>query len=112
SHGWNDPDSDVPRMHRLFDWTGTHDPSAWLSVPAALDTMANSHPDGWDGVRSANHTLVLEGRRILVDALGLEPGAGEEWIGSMAALVIPGEPEPGVLVDELTVRLQIGRAHV
>jgi hypothetical protein len=29
-------------FHRLFDWTGTFDPSAWLSVPAALALMANS----------------------------------------------------------------------
>lgn len=97
-------------MPALFDWTGTRDPSACLSVPAALDTMANAHPDGWDGVRSANHTLVLEGRRIVMDALGLDPGPGEDWVGSMATLVLPGEPEPDVMVDELTSRLRHNHA--
>ncbi len=106
SHGWNTQGPDQTRMHALFDWTGTFDPSARLAVPAAIDTMGTAHPDGWEGVRSANHTLAVEGRRIVVDALGLDPGPGEEWLGSMAALVIPGEPEEGVIVDELTSRLR------
>ena len=110
SHGWNSRLPDEPVMPALFDWTGTRDPSACLSVPAALDTMANAHPDGWDGVRSANHTLVLEGRRIVMDALGLDPGPGEDWVGSMATLVLPGEPEPDVMVDELTSRLRHNHA--
>lgn len=110
SHGWNTRSPGEPVLHALFDWTGTDDPSARLSVAAAIDTMANAHPDGWDGVRSANHTLVMEGRRIVVDALGLDPGPGEDWIGSMAALELPGEPEPDVIVDELTSRLRHNHA--
>lgn len=106
SHGWNLRAPGQSRLHALFDWTGTFDPSAWLSVPVAIDTMGASHPDGWDGVRSSNRTLAIQGRRILVDALGLEPGPGEEWLGSMAALTIPGEPEEGVPSDELTSRLR------
>jgi isopenicillin-N epimerase len=100
----------APRLHALFDWAGTDDPSARLAVPAALDTMSNAHPDGWEGVRSANHTLVMEGRRIVTEALGLDPGAGEEWIGSMATVVLPGEPEEGSMMDELTVRLRHNHA--
>jgi len=110
SHGWNMRDPQQPRLHALFDWTGTDDPSARLAVPAAIDTMGNAHPDGWEGVRSANHTLAVEGRRILVDALGLDPGPGEEWIGSMAAVVLPGSPEEGVIVDELSSRLRHNHA--
>ena len=110
SHAWGAEAATAPRLHALFDWTGTEDPSARLSLPAALDTMSNAHPDGWDGVRSANHTLVVEGRRIVAEALGLDPGAGEEWIGSMASVVLPGEPEEGALVDELTARLRHNHA--
>lgn len=111
SHAWGAEAATAPRMHSLFDWTGTEDPSARLSVPAALDTMGNAHPDGWDGVRSANHTLVVEGRRIVAEALGLDPGAGEEWLGSMAAIVLPGEPAGGTgVVDELTIRLRHNHA--
>lgn len=106
SHGWTVPDPEQSRLQAMFDWTGTDDPSARLAVPAAIDTMGNAHPDGWEGVRSANHTLVVEGRRIVVDALALDPGPEEEWLGSMAALVLPGEPEPGGEMDELTSRLR------
>ncbi len=31
-----------------FDWCGTHDPSAWLSAPAALDLLGSL---GWETVR-------------------------------------------------------------
>lgn len=110
SHGWNMADPDKTRIQNLFDWTGTDDPSARLSVPAAIEVMSNAHPDGWEGVRSANHTLAVEGRRIITEALGIDPGVEEDWIGSMAAVVIPGEPEPGQIVDELTPRLRHNHA--
>lgn len=110
SRAWGVEAATAPRLHTLFDWTATEDPSARLAVPVALDTMSNAHPDGWDGVRSANRTLVIEGRRIVTEALGLDPGAGEAWIGSMASVVLPGEPEQGVLLDELTVRLRHNHA--
>lgn len=110
SHGWNMPTPDKTRMQDLFDWTGTDDPSARLSVPAAIDVMGNAHPDGWEGVRSANHTLAVEGRRIIVDALGIDPGVDEDWIGSMASILIPGEAEAGQIIDELTPRLRHNHA--
>lgn len=111
SHGWNMSAPDKTRIQDLFDWAGTDDPSARLSVPAAIDTMGNAHPDGWEGVRSANHTLAVEGKRIIVEALGIDPGPeDEEWLGSMASVVIPGEPEEGQIIDELTPRLRHNHA--
>jgi isopenicillin-N epimerase len=111
SHGWNMSAPDKTRIQDLFDWAGTDDPSARLSVPAAIDTMGNAHPDGWEGVRSANHTLAVEGKRIIVEALGIDPGPEEEeWLGSMAAVVIPGKPEEGQINDELTPRLRHNHA--
>jgi isopenicillin-N epimerase len=43
SHGWG------MGFHAEFDWAGTFDPSAWLSVPAALSLMGEL---GWDTVRA------------------------------------------------------------
>src|SRR5690606_26156463 len=110
SHAWGAEAATAPRLHALFDWTGTEDPSARLSLPAALDTMSNAHPDGWAGGRSANHTLVVEGRRIVADALGLATGAGDEGCGWWGAVWLPGEPEAGALVEELTARLRHNHA--
>lgn len=110
SHGWNLTSPDKTRLQDLFDWLGTDDPSARLSVPAAIEVMGNAHPDGWEGVRSANHTLAVEGRRMLLEAFGFESVPEEEWLGSMASIVIPGEPEEGQIVDELTPRLRHNHA--
>jgi len=76
-------------FHRLFDWTGTFDPSAWLAVPAALETMAGMHPDGWSGVMAANRRLALAARDLLASRLTVGYPAPDEMIGSMAALPFP-----------------------
>lgn len=94
SHGWNTSDGERSLFHRLFDWTGTFDPSSWLSVPAAIEVMAGMHPNGWPGVMTANHALALEARNLLCERLGTEPPAPDEMIGSMAAL--PVGPRPGM----------------
>lgn len=106
SHGWSQSGSGGNRFHALFDWTGTDDPSAWLAVPAAIDTMANAHPDGWAGVMEANRTMALEARRIVAELLDLDPGPDAELIGSMAALVLPGVPDSDGIYDDLTPRLR------
>ncbi len=70
SHGWNtDPSDGAPRLHHLFDWTGTDDPSARLSVPAAIETIAGFHDHGWDGVMATNRALAAEGRDTICAAL-------------------------------------------
>jgi isopenicillin-N epimerase len=91
SHGWNaGARSTGNRLHDLFDWPGTHDPSAWLSVPTAIGTVATLHADGWPGVMRANCDLALAARRLVCYALGVEPPCPEEMIGSMAALQVGG----------------------
>lgn len=99
SHGWNDPRSDRDRFRKLFDWTGTDDPSAVLSVPPAIDTIGAALPGGWTEVRAANRALALAGRRIVLDRLGLEPPVPEEMIGSMATIVLPPSTteSPGII---------------
>ncbi|MCP4968199.1 MAG: aminotransferase class V-fold PLP-dependent enzyme [bacterium] len=91
SHGWNvEPRVGASRFHSLFDWTGTDDPTAKLSIPAAIATMATLHRHGWDGVTDANHQLALEGRRTISERLGLDIAAPDSMIGSMATIPLPG----------------------
>ncbi len=105
SHGWNGEYPGETRLHRLFDFTGTDDPTAWLSVPAAIDTMAASLPGGWPKVMDTNHRLALAARDLLADRLGIEPPAPDDMIGSMAALPLP--PGSDDLGRELAERHRI-----
>ena len=112
SHGWNtEPLGGVPQLHNLFDWTGTDDPSARLTVPIALATMAGLRRDGWNGVMASNRSLVLRGREIICAALGIDEPIDSGAIGSMATVPLPGEIEgdrPGDL-EPLTQRLRDDR---
>lgn len=92
SHGLNSPRRDRSRFRLLFDWTGTTDPSAWLTAPVAIAAMEAMLPGGWRELRSRNRELVLAGRALLENALGVETPAPEEMIGSMASIPLPDGP--------------------
>lgn len=88
SHGANSPRIDRSRFRLLFDWTGTNDPTPYLSIPAALQTMGSLHPDGWPGLMRNNHVLALRARDTITTALSIPAPAPNEMIGSMAAVPI------------------------
>lgn len=109
SHGWNtDSPHGASRYHNLFDWTGTDDPSARLSVPAAIDTVAEMHMDGWAGVMRANHDLVLLGQDMICSTLGIDEPVPGDAIGSMATIPLPGPRAAGTSgdLDPMTARLR------
>lgn len=104
SHGYNDgwPGSSS-RFHAQFDWTGTDDPTARLCVGQALRTMGAHLDDGWAGIRSSNHDLVLAGRKIVAEALDAELPAPDDMIGSIASLPVPPMSAAGASIfDPLT----------
>ncbi|MCC6876586.1 MAG: aminotransferase class V-fold PLP-dependent enzyme [Sandaracinaceae bacterium] len=104
SHGYNSQRA-RKRWLEEMDWTGTDDPTPWLCVPYALRFIEQLLPGGWGAVRARNRALVLEGRRILCEALGLEAPAPESMIGALAALPLPdgggGAPLSALYADPL-----------
>lgn len=50
SHGESPGVGPANRFHARFDWSGTHDPSAYLATPAALDELA-ARGGGWPTIR-------------------------------------------------------------
>ena len=92
SHGANATRTDRSRFHLEFDWPGTFDPTAILSVPTALTFMA-SLAGGWPEVMRRNHELALRARDLLCDRLAIAHPALDEMLGSMAAVPLAeGKP--------------------
>lgn len=50
-----------------FFWTGTDDPTAYLSAPAAIGFMSSL---GWARVHAHNHALARWGGRVVAEAVG------------------------------------------
>jgi isopenicillin-N epimerase len=77
-----------------FDWTGTFDPTSWLCIPESLRFMGALLPGGWPQVMSANRSLVLQARALLLESMGSDTPCPESMIGSMASLPLP-QASPG-----------------
>ncbi|MEZ4466762.1 MAG: aminotransferase class V-fold PLP-dependent enzyme [bacterium] len=93
SHGYV-PGGD---LRAEFDWTGTWDPTAWLSVPAALDFLDSL--GGLPAIQARNRALALTGRDHLLQVLGLPAPTAPDLIGAMASVPLPdaaGAPLTGL----------------
>lgn len=86
-----------------FDWTGTFDPSARLSVTAALDFHARL---GGPRLRARNAALAAEAATMLAARFGTETGHGNAPCGAMAMIRLP-DGTPGTPEAALALRARL-----
>lgn len=105
SHGHRFPLGDYTRYRLEFDWVGTEDPTAYLCVPAAIETMERMVLGGWPEIRRQNRQLALQARDILCEALRVPPPCPDGMIGSLAAVPLPegssAQPRSPLYADPL-----------
>ena len=72
-----------------FIWSGTRDPAAFLSVPAAIDFLQTTV--GLDNFRRGSHALAQYARQRLTELTQREPIVPDDpaWYGSMAHVPLP-----------------------
>ena len=89
SHGANGVRAGRTRFRLEFDWTGTQDPTGWLTVPRAIEYLGGLVPGGWPALMARNRALALDARRMLCETAGTAPACPDTMIGSIASVQLP-----------------------
>ena len=123
---WSSPESQA-ELHPLvishgygqgftaeFDWTGTRDATAWLSVPAAIRFHEKL---GGSALRDRNVALARSAAALLAERLGTERGTSDELTGAMATVrlhtaSVPTTEDAFRLRDELNAHHRLDTAII
>lgn len=75
-----------------FDFVGTADSSAFLTIPFALRFMAGLVPGGWPEIMKRNRDLTIEARNLICREVVMSPPAPDSMIGSICTMILPPHP--------------------
>lgn len=92
SWGWDADVAGVARLSDYFGWTGTDDPAAYLSVPAAIDFQREY---GWPQARLACRALLREARNQVAEMMGqghICPDSPAWWVQMAAVPLMACDP--------------------
>ncbi len=94
-HGASHDGSSQEKFEFEFAWPGTQDPTPWLCIPKALNFVGSLMEGGWSAIIQRNHDLILEGRRIICEAMGVTPPIPDSMVSAIAAVEMPPDGEVG-----------------
>lgn len=99
----------LPPFIHENQYRGTWDPSAFLTVPAAIQFQAEYD---WESVKKRCRQLVRETRDRVYEIIDTEPICpnNEEWLGQMASVIINtenGSEFKRKLLDEYKIEIPV-----
>jgi isopenicillin-N epimerase len=88
SWGWESLTPGVSAFTDYFEWRGTHDPAAYLSVPTAIDFLEQRD---WPAVRAACRELLLDASHRIAALSGLPQISPDtsDWWAQMRTIPLP-----------------------
>ncbi len=108
SWGWGDQVSFTSGSQYLdyFEWPGTHDPSAYLSVPAAIQFQIEHH---WPDIQQASHQILSAALKRIDQLTGLDsvyPDQPDSF-AQMAVARLPLLKDPAIFQRQLWQQYRI-----
>jgi isopenicillin-N epimerase len=109
SWGWRPRDAWSTPFVDALERQATHDISAYLSVPSAIEFLQQRD---WPSVRQECHALARIARRGMAEITGIEPLVEDDprWFAQMATLPLPGCDEAVLkqrLYDEYRIEIPV-----
>ena len=89
SHAPSLASSEEELFQMSFDWTGTYDPTAYLTIPFAIDYLSSLMVGGWSTIIEHNQLLAHLARKLLCEALDCEVPCPDEMLATLATIPLP-----------------------
>ena len=76
------------RFVNIFQWQGTRDMSAFLTVPKAIEFQEKYD---WDSVRNRCKKMIIDARNQISTVTDLPKICPDDWLGQMASFLFPAD---------------------
>ena len=76
------------RFINIFQWQGTRDMSAFLTVPKAIEFQEKYD---WDSVRNRCKKMIIDARNQISTVTNLPKICPDDWLGQMASFLFPAD---------------------
>jgi len=95
-------------FNHAFDYVGTDDVSAYLTIADAIEWLESTMDGGIDGLMTRNRELCLKARDLICEALGATPPVPDSMLGPLSTIDIPaGNKTAAEVKDRLETEYRI-----